>query len=89
MIPLLPLKLEHAIREVALQFERRRRLQGRLMFGVVFLGLLAALWLTVVFVDRLPVIMPVLGFLALIFFVQFISKHAAAERIQQFFFDGF
>ena len=38
MIPLLPLKLEHAIREVAAQFERRRRLQGRLIFGAVFFG---------------------------------------------------
>ena len=28
MIPLLPLKLEHAIREVAAQFERRRAFAG-------------------------------------------------------------
>ena len=67
MIPLLPLKLEHAIREVAAQFERRRRLQGRLMFGVAFLGLLVGLWLTVGFVDRLPMIVPFLVFLVLVF----------------------
>ena len=67
MIPLLPLKLEHAIREVAAQFERRRRLQGRLMFGAVFLGLLVGLCAVVVFADRVPVIVPVLAFFILVF----------------------
>lgn len=67
MIPLLPLKLEHAIREVAAQFERRRRLQGRLIFGAVFLGLLIGLCAVVAFVDRVPVIVPVLTFLVLVF----------------------
>ncbi len=66
MIPLLPLKLEHAIREVAAQFERRRRLQGRLIFGAVFLGLLIGLCAVVVFVDRVPVVLPVLAFLLLV-----------------------
>ena len=66
MIPLLPLKLEHAIREVAAQFERRRRLQGRLIFGAVFLGLLIGLCAVVVFVDRVPVIVPVLTFFILV-----------------------
>ena len=66
MIPLLPLKLEHAIREVAAQFERRRRLQGRLIFGAVFLSLLIGLCATVAFVDRVPVIAPVLIFLILV-----------------------
>ena len=67
MIPLLPLKLEHAIREVAAQFERRRRLQGRLMFGAVFLGLLIGLCAVVAFADRVPVIVPVIAFLLLVF----------------------
>jgi len=67
MIPLLPLKLEHAIREVAAQFERRRRLQGRLMFGAVFLGLLVGLCAVVAFADRVPVIVPVLAFFILVF----------------------
>ncbi|MCY3872586.1 MAG: hypothetical protein OXG87_23845 [Gemmatimonadetes bacterium] len=67
MIPLLPLKLEHAIREVAAQFERRRRLQGRLMFGAVFLGLLIGLCAVVAFADRVPVIVPVIAFLILVF----------------------
>lgn len=67
MIPLLPLKLEHAIREVAAQFERRRRLQGRLMFGAVFLGLLIGLCAVVAFADRVPVVVPVLIFLILAF----------------------
>ncbi len=66
MIPLLPLKLEHAIREVAAQFERRRRLQGRLIFGAVFLGLLIGLCAAVYFVDRVPVVVPVLAFLLLV-----------------------
>ena len=63
---LLPLKLEHAIREVAAQFERRRRLQGRLMFGAVFLGLLIGLCAVVAFADRVPVIVPVIAFLILV-----------------------
>ena len=67
MIPLLPLKLEHAIREVAAQFERRRRLQGRLIFGAVFLGLLIGLCAVVAFADRVPVIVPVIAFLILVF----------------------
>ena len=67
MIPLLPLKLEHVIREVAAQFERRRRLQGRLIFGAVFLGLLIGLCAVVAVADRVPVIVPVIAFLILVF----------------------
>ena len=67
MIPLLPLKLEHAIREVAAQFERRRRLQGRLIFGAVFLSLLIGVCAVVAFVDRLPMVVPVLAFFILVF----------------------
>ena len=67
MIPLLPLKLEHAIREVAAQFERRRRLQGRLIFGAVFLSLLIGVCAVVAFVDRVPVVVPILAFFILVF----------------------
>ena len=63
MTPFLPLKLEHAIRDVAGQFARRQRLRGRLIFGVVFLGLLIGACAAVGFVERVPAIVPVLVFL--------------------------
>lgn len=63
MTPFLPLKLEHAIRDVAGQFARRQRLRGRLIFGVVFLALLIGACAAVVFVERVPAIVPVLAFL--------------------------
>ena len=63
MTPFLPLKLEHAIRDVAGQFARRQRLRGRLIFGVVFLGALIGACAAVVFVERVPAIVPVLAFL--------------------------
>ena len=43
MIPQLPLKLEHAIREVTAQVYRQRLLQGRFKFGCVLLGLIVLL----------------------------------------------
>ncbi len=66
MTPFLPLKLEHAIRDVAAQFDRRRRLRGRLIFGVVFLGLLIGVCAAVAFVERVPAIVPILAFLVLV-----------------------
>lgn len=72
MTPFLPLKLEHAIRDVAGQFARRQQLRGRLIFGVVFLGLLIGAGAAVIFVERVPAIVPVLAFL--------ISVAGAAHR---------
>lgn len=47
MIPQLPLKLEHAIREVTAQVYRQRILQGRFRFGCVLLGLIVLLGVAV------------------------------------------
>ncbi len=47
MIPQLPLKLEHAIREVTAQVYRQRLLQGRFIFGCVLLGLIVLLGVAV------------------------------------------
>ncbi len=86
MIPLLPLKLEHAIREVAAQFERRRRLQGRLIFGAVFLGLLIGVCAVVAFADRVPVVVPVIAFFILVFGAGYrwlyVPQRAVATREQ-------
>jgi len=43
MMPQLPLKLEHAIREVTAQVYRQRFLQGRFVFGCMLLGLIVLL----------------------------------------------
>jgi hypothetical protein len=47
MIPKLPLKLDHAIREVTAQVYRQRILKGRLVFGSVLLVLVLMLGVTV------------------------------------------
>jgi len=47
MIPKIPLKVDHAIREVTAQVYRQRILQGRFIFGCVLLGLIVLLGVSV------------------------------------------